>query len=89
MLRQNIQEFQNKMASKERRAQSQVSGDSVGSKKISIEQAISELHSLAKIGESQDEKSLKIMDQNKYLPIEQVEVYEQRYNDLSKKYLKV
>ena len=89
MLRQNIQEFQNRMASKERRAQLQVAGDSKGSKKISIEQAITELHSLAKIGESQDTNSLQIMSQKKYLPIEQVEVYEQRYNELSKKYLKV
>jgi hypothetical protein len=89
LLRQNIQEFQNRMASKERRAQSQVAGDSRDSKKISIEQAISELHSIAKIGESQNANSVEVTSQNKYLPIEQVEVYEQRYNELSKKYLKV
>ena len=53
-----------------------------------MEEAIQELHSIAKIGEENDEH-LAHKNKGKYDPPEQLEIYEARYNELNKKYLKV
>jgi len=86
-LKQTIYEFHNRIASKERQANERVEVDPKTGKRISIEQAITELHSLARIGEDSESNALNVTNGDKFMPIEQVEVYEQRYHELNKKYV--
>lgn len=84
-----LKEHENKLTWKELQQRALVEIDSKTGKRISVEQAIAELHSLARIGEDPQYNSMNVINYDKYLPIEQVEIYEKRYNDLNVKYMQV
>ena len=58
-------------------------------KYFSVEKALSELRSLARIGEDPESNALNVVKHSDFLPIEQIEVYEDRFNKLNEKYNKV
>lgn len=88
-LLESIKEHEKKITWKELQQRALVEIDPKTGKKISVEQAIAELHSLARIGEDPQYNSMNVVNLDKYLPIEQVEIYEKRYNDLNAKYMQV
>ena len=51
-------------------------------KELTIEMAISDMKHFAKIASDQDSLPMKVIQHNDYLPIEQIEIYENRYNEL-------
>lgn len=84
----NIREYEYRLANKDKLDQDKIEIDPETGKRVSVEEAIHDLHSLAKIGQ-EPENALVRSDYKKYLPIEQVEIYEERYSKLSKLYNQV
>ena len=87
-LKEHLNDHQHKIESG---AYSMRAGEEVNSdtgKYLSVEQAISELKELAKIGEDAESNSLKVIKHSDFLPMEQIEIYENRYNELNDKYNK-
>ena len=57
-------------------------------KEVIVEKAIKDLKELARIGIDHDIVPIKVIQHSQYLPIEQIKIYEGRYNDLNEKYFK-
>ena len=87
-LKEHLNDHQHKIESG---AYSMRAGEEVNSdtgKYLSVEQAITELKELAKIGEDAESNSLNVIKHSDFLPMEQIEIYENRYNELNDKYNK-
>jgi chromosome segregation ATPase len=84
----NVHEYEIRLTNRERLDRERVQGDPGTGNRTSVAEAITELHSLAKMGQEPGNTLIR-SDHKKYLPIEQVEVYDKRYDDLSKLYNEV
>ncbi|CAI2364608.1 unnamed protein product [Moneuplotes crassus] len=86
LLQETLHEYEERVGIKNRRDKAQIEVDSKTGKRISVEEALKELHSISEV--NQDLKNAEGISPNpKYLPKDQPQIYEERYNELNEKYL--
>ena len=88
LLQEALHEYEERVNIRKKKNKETVKTDEKTGRRISVEQAIKELHSIARIGEDPENKDSR-EHLKKYLPDKQIEIYESRYNELNKNHLVV